>query len=249
MIAIEGVSLTYKQENTTVEVLNNISLNLGRGESWVIIGPSGCGKSSLLFLLAGLTAPSAGVVKIQGRTLSGPRQDTALILQEYGLFPWKTVGQNVALGLELRGLTLREREERIRPILEELGLSAFHHHFPGQLSGGQRQRVGVARALALAPDLLLMDEPFSSLDALTREALQELMLKIWQDKGLTTVMVTHSIEEAVFLGQKIVVFSPRPARLVEVIDNPGVGTPNYRDTADFYHNCALVRETLELGHQ
>lgn len=249
MIAIEGVSLTYKQENTTVEVLNNVSLQMGRGESWVIIGPSGCGKSSLLFLLAGLSRPSAGTVTIQGQSLNGPRQDTALILQEYGLFPWKTVGQNVALGLEIRGLSPKQREERIKPILEELGLASFHHHFPGQLSGGQRQRVGVARALALSPAVLLMDEPFSSLDALTREALQELMLKIWQDRCLTTVMVTHSIEEAVFLGQKIVVFSPRPARIVEVIDNPGVGNLNYRNTADFYHCCGRIREALELGHQ
>lgn len=249
MIAIEGVSLTYKQENANVEVLDNVSLQLNRGESWVIIGPSGCGKSSLLFLLAGLTSPTAGRVTVQGQSLNGPRQETALILQEYGLFPWKTVGQNVALGLDIRGLSQKDQEQRIKPILDELGLASFYHHFPGQLSGGQRQRVGVARALALSPDMLLMDEPFSSLDALTREALQELMLKIWQDKGLTTVMVTHSIEEAVFLGQKIVVFSPRPARVVEVMDNPGVGSLNYRDTADFYHRCAQVRETLELGHK
>lgn len=249
LIAIDQLSLTYTQENTTVEVLPNLSLQIGTGESWVIIGPSGCGKSSLLFLLAGLLRPTAGSLAINGQPLTDPRPNTALILQEYGLFPWKTVWQNVALGLQIRRLSARQREAIVQSILAELGLTEYAHHFPGQLSGGQRQRVAVARALALSPDLLLMDEPLSSLDALTRESLQNLLLNIWQDKQLTMVLVTHSIEEAVFLGQKIVVFSPRPAKILDIIDNPHVGEPSYRATADFYKCCARVRETLELGHK
>ena len=249
MIDIDRVSLTYNQENATVSVLNNLSLSIAAGESWVIIGPSGCGKSSLLFLLAGLIKPTSGNLTVHGRPLEGPRQSTALILQEYGLFPWKTVRQNVGLGLKIRGLSKEQRAERVKAILEEMGLSEYQQHYPGQLSGGQRQRVAVARALALSPDLLLMDEPFSSLDALTRESLQNLLLNVWQEKGLTMIMVTHSIEEAVFLGRKIVVFSARPARLLDVIENPKVGSPHYRSTAEFYQCCSRVRETLELGHK
>lgn len=249
MISVDQLSLTYKQENTTVDVLKSLSLDIGTGESWVIIGPSGCGKSSLLYLLAGLLKPSEGIVTVKDKVLQGPRADTALILQEYGLFPWKTVWHNVILGLEIRKIPACKRDTIVKPILDELGLTEYMHHYPGQLSGGQRQRVAVARALALTPDLLLMDEPFSSLDALTRESLQNLLLKIWPEKKLTMVMVTHSIEEAVFLGQKIVVFSPRPARLLDIIVNPQVGDPAYRASADFYRNCARVRETLEGGQR
>ncbi|HEX3032465.1 MAG TPA: ABC transporter ATP-binding protein [Bacillota bacterium] len=247
MIAIKGVSLTYNQENTRVDVLQEMALDIAAGESWVIIGPSGCGKSSLLFLLAGLMQPTAGLITVGGEPVTRPRAGTALILQDYGLFPWKTVWDNVALGLSIRGIGRAEQEQRVQPILGELGLAEYHHHFPGQLSGGQRQRVAVARAMALSPDLLLMDEPFSSLDALTREGLQNLLLQICREKRLTMVMVTHSIEEAVFLGHKIVVLSPRPAKVIEIIDNSAAGTPDYRATAEFYQCCARVREVLEMG--
>ncbi|MDA8233900.1 MAG: ABC transporter ATP-binding protein [Clostridia bacterium] len=245
MIEVKNVSLTYYQENTTTQALANVNLHIGPKESWVFIGPSGCGKSSLLFLLAGLRRPTSGEVSVAGAPISSPRPQTALILQDYGLFPWKTVRDNTALGLKLRGISAREQEAIITPILENLGLAEHKHHFPAQLSGGQRQRVAVARALALNPDLLLMDEPFSSLDALTRENLQETMVDIWQQKGMTLITVTHSIEEAVFLGQKIAIFSPRPARLVSIVDNPLAGDRSFRDHPDFYRLCARVRHLLE----
>ena len=245
MIEVIDVSLTYYQENATTPALKAINLHIGRGESWVFIGPSGCGKSSLLFLLAGLRQPSAGEVLIAGSAIKVPRPQTALILQDYGLFPWKTVADNTALGLKLRGKSTREQLRVITPILENLGLAEHRHHYPAQLSGGLRQRVAIARVLALQPDLLLMDEPFSSLDALTRENLQETVIDIRHQNKMTLVAVTHSIEEAVFLGEKIVVFSPRPGQVEAIVDNPLAGEKCFRDQPDFYQKCAQVRHLLE----
>lgn len=245
MIEVKDVSLNYCQENTTTQALTGVSLHIDPGESWVFIGPSGCGKSSLLFLLAGLRQPTAGDVLVAGSALKSPRPQTALILQDYGLFPWKTVWENAALGLRIRGLAAREQTALITPILENLGLFEHKHHYPTQLSGGQRQRVAVARALALDPDLLLMDEPFSSLDALTRENLQETMLSIRRQSRMTLVTVTHSIEEAAYLGQKIAVFTPRPGRVAAIVDNPQAGDQSYRDRPDFYQKCSEVRHLLE----
>lgn len=237
--------MTYYQENTTTQALAGVNLHIGPGESWAFIGPSGCGKSSLLFLLAGLRQPTAGKVLVAGAALKAPRPQTALILQDYGLFPWKTVWENAALGLKIRGMAARERAAVITPVLESLGLLEHRHHYPAQLSGGQRQRVAVARALALNPDLLLMDEPFSSLDALTRESLQETIVDIRKQGRLTLVTVTHSIEEAVFLGRKIAVFSSRPAKILAIIDNPQAGDKSYRELPDFYRKCMEVRHLLE----
>lgn len=245
MIEVKDVSLTYCQENTTTQALTGLNLHIGPGESWVFIGPSGCGKSSLLFLLAGLRQPTSGNVLIAGSALMSPRPQTALILQDYGLFPWKTVWANATLGLKLRGMAARAQLALITPILENLGLIELKHHYPAQLSGGQRQRVAVARALALDPDLLLMDEPFSSLDALTRENLQETIIDIRKQNRMTLVTVTHSIEEAVFLGQKIAVFSPLPGRVAAIVDNPLAGDKAYRDRPDFYQKCTEVRHLLE----
>jgi len=245
MIEVKNVSLTYYQENTTTPALANVNLQIGHHESWAFIGPSGCGKSSLLFLLAGLRQPTSGTVSVNGSALRSPRPQTALILQDYGLFPWKTVWHNTALGLKLRGMTAREQAAVITPILVNLGLAEHKDHYPAQLSGGQRQRVAVARALALDPDLLLMDEPFSSLDALTRENLQETIVDILKQNRMTLVTVTHSIEEAVFLGQKIAVFSPRPARVAATVDNPQAGEKTFRDQPEFYRKCAEVRHLLE----
>lgn len=245
MIEVKDVSLTYRQENTTTQALAGVTLHICPGESWVFIGPSGCGKSSLLFLLTGLRQPSTGMISVAGEAIKSPRPQTALILQDYGLFPWKTVWDNAVLGLKLRGMTTREQTAVITPILENLGLIEHRRHYPAQLSGGQRQRVAVARALALDPDLLLMDEPFSSLDALTRENLQETIIDIRSQNRMTLVTVTHSIEEAVFLGQKIAVFSPLPGRIVAIVDNPDAGDKTYRDRPDFYRKCTELRHLLE----
>lgn len=250
LIELEDVGLVYRQNGHPLAALEGITFAIGPGESWAVIGPSGCGKTSLLFLLAGLRRSTSGQVRIGGQVLAGPRAQTALILQDYGLFPWKNVYQNAALGLEIRGLGKKEQARAVLPILEELGLGEFLSSYPAQLSGGQRQRVAIARALALRPDILLMDEPFSALDALTREGLQELIRKIWQKQRLTMVLVTHSIEEAVYLGQKIVVLTPRPGRVVRVVENPEVGSAGFRHSEVFHRQCSLLRGLLaEAGSE
>lgn len=247
MIELQDVHLTYPRG---VTALQGFSLRVERGESCAIIGPSGCGKSTLLYLLAGLLPATSGVIRVDGRPVSGPRLATALILQDYGLFPWKTVWQNSVLGLVLRGVKDRRRqEEAVLPILDELELTPYLRHYPAQLSGGQRQRVAIARALALQPDLLLMDEPLSALDALTREGLQEVILRLWQRHHPTLVLVTHSIEEAVYLGRRVVVVTPRPGRVYRVVENPRAGERDYRQREEYYRQCAGVRRALQEARE
>lgn len=249
MVSLDGVSLIYRQQNAAVEAVGKVSLQVKSGETCVLIGPSGCGKTSLLYLVAGLLAPSTGTIKIDQQGLQGQRNKTALILQDYGLFPWKTVRQNVELGLVLRRMPAEKIKLTVEPLMEQMGLTESMGRFPTQISGGQRQRVAIARALAMEPDLLLMDEPFSSLDALTREELQRVVLEIWAQRRITILLVTHNIEEAVFLGQKIVVFSRRPARTIEEIANPAVGMADYRSSAEYFHICTQVRKRLEVSHR
>jgi len=209
-----------------------------------IIGPSGCGKSTLLFIIAGLLKPTSGRVVIDGCEPDAPGAETALILQDYGLFPWKTVYDNASLGLKVKGYNRKEQQDIVSPILKKLGLDDFVNSYPAQLSGGQRQRVGIARSLALKPKILLMDEPLSSLDALTRETLQHFILDIWKEHKLTLVLVTHSIEEAVFLGKKICVMSDRPGMIQEMIANPMMGMPGYRQQQEFHGMCSRLRRLL-----
>ena len=248
MIEFSDCSLYYHQENTKLLVYDKFNLSINKGESVVLIGPSGCGKSTLLYLLAGLLKPSAGQVIVQGQKIDKPRQSTGFILQDYGLFPWLNVVDNIGLGLKIRGIHKKDRESVINKILEEMGLTSFARHYPGQLSGGQRQRVALARVLTLKPDLLLMDEPLSSLDALTRERLQNLLLEIQQREQLTTVLVTHDIEEAIFLGSRIIVLAGElPTRIIADLSNPMVGTENFRTTDNFFKLGVKVRGLLEGG--
>lgn len=245
MVAVNGLSLGYSGDGTVVQALNNVSFDIPRGGTCAIIGPSGSGKSTLLYILSGLLAEYTGEVAVDGARVVRGRLQTALILQDYGLLPWKRVWGNASLGLDIRGLPAREKKERITEVLKDLGLYQMRDRYPAQLSGGQRQRVAIARALALEPDLLLMDEPFSSLDALTREALQSQLQDIWKKGNITIMLVTHSIEEAIFLGQRIIVLSPRPGRVVEIVDNPRAGQAGFRKTKDFYEMATRVRELLE----
>jgi ABC-type nitrate/sulfonate/bicarbonate transport system ATPase subunit len=245
MIEVEGLCFAYGE----LSVLEDLSLRVPAGGSLAVIGPSGCGKTTLLYTLAGLRRPTAGRVCIGGAEVRGPREKTAVILQHYGLFPWKTVFENAALGLRIRGVPALERRRRVGPILEELGIAELWGRYPRQLSGGQRQRVAIARALALDPDLLIMDEPFSSLDALTREAHQNLLLSLWREKGVTLALVTHSIEEAAFLGQDVAILSERPARVRRVLSNPGMGTEDYRGRLEYQGICTELRDLLKGAYE
>lgn len=238
MIEVRDLRVEYPGR-PPVTALAGVTFSLPAGAACAVIGPSGCGKTTLLHALAGLVAPAAGEVRVAGEVVRGPRERTAVILQDFGLFPWKTVWANAVLGLEIRG-RLASGRERVEALLRELGLWELRHRFPAQLSGGQRQRVAICRALALEPDLLLMDEPFSSLDALTREAMQELLAGILRRGRMTAVLVTHDIAEAAFLGRHILVMAP--GRVAWQVPNPGALEPGYRATPAFHQLCSRLRE-------
>ncbi len=243
-VLIDAASVTYTGVERDVRALGGMDLTLQAGDAVAVIGPSGCGKSTLLLAVAGLVPLSGGRIVVGGRDIVGPRLRTALILQDFGLLPWKNALHNAALGLEIRHHPPAERTRRATDALERVGLGEFLDAFPAELSGGMQQRLGLARALALDADLLLMDEPLSALDALTREDLQDVLLSLWLQRGHTSVLVTHSIEEAVFLGQRIVVMSQRPGRVHAVVENPGMGEEGYRATEEFHARCAQLRRLL-----
>ena len=236
MINARNVGYAYKE---TV-ALRDVSFGLPSGETLAVVGPSGCGKTTLLGLIAGLMPASTGQLEVDGAQVAPRRPGTALILQDYGLLPWKTVRENVALGLRIR----RQGLAGVEKVLREMGIGDLADRWPHQLSGGQRQRVAIARSLVLGPDLLLMDEPFSALDALTREEMQDLLLSLWRKRQTSLVLVTHSITEAVYLGQQIMVVSPRPGRIVGLFRNGAVG--DRRSTA-FHDMVNQVRDALEKG--
>ncbi len=238
------VEVVYRGLDRRVEALGGLTLTVGCGEPIAIIGPSGCGKSTSLLLAAGLLAPTSGRVLVAGAEIVCPSRRTALILQEHGLLPWKTVEDNAGLGLVVRGESRARARQLTRDALERVGLGEFARSYPGELSGGMRQRVGLARAVALDADLLLMDEPLSALDALTREDLQNVLLELWKRRAHAQVLVTHSIEEAAFLGRRIVVMSPRPGRVRSIVDNPGMGEAGYRQSSAFFDVCARLRSLL-----
>jgi NitT/TauT family transport system ATP-binding protein len=243
-LLFDDVGMTYRGTDREVRALHGLTLSVDAGEPIAIIGPSGCGKSTLLLLAAGLLQPTDGRVLVGGAPVERPRRGSALILQEHGLLPWKTVEQNAALGLRLRGMRAHDARLVACAALERVGLAEFARAYPGELSGGMRQRVGLARAVALDADLFLMDEPLSALDALRREDLQDVLLELWQQRGHAQVLVTHSIEEAVFLGRRVVVMTKRPGTVGTVIENAEMGAASYRQSPAFYERCAQVRDAL-----
>ena len=220
MVTLEEVSVAYRVKGGSLRALEAASAVFPTGSLTALVGPSGCGKTSLIGAMAGLLPPAAGRIAVDGEELRGIRHRTAVIFQDGGLLPWKTVRANAELPLVLRGIPARERRLMVDPILEELGLIDFSSFHPARLSGGMRQRLGVARALACEPDLLLMDEPFSSLDALTRESLQDGLIEVRRRHAVTMVLVTHSIEEALLLSDRVVVFTARPGRVRDIVDVP-----------------------------
>jgi len=242
MIRVEGICKRFDPEQG--DVLDRISFSLSQGNTLSIIGPSGCGKTTLLYILAGLLPPTSGTLRKGKEGTRDKDIETAFILQDYGLFPWKTVWENVALAPKLKGKGKRECREITAALLEELGLGTLGGRYPVQLSGGQKQRVAIARALALKPSILLMDEPFSSLDAITRERLQDALLRTWQARELTYILVTHSVEEAVFLGRRIIILTDRPARVKAMIDNPGFGKQDYRMEQAYFEKLNEVRRAM-----
>jgi ABC-type nitrate/sulfonate/bicarbonate transport system ATPase subunit len=228
-------------------VLQEVSLEVADGGTACVIGPSGCGKTTLLSIAAGLLQPWHGSVRLDGSKVEPGDRRIGLIPQHYGLFPWFTVKQNVSLGLLLQGASRADREEAADLELERVGLADCGGRYPFQLSGGQQQRVAIARSFALSPRLLLMDEPFSALDALTREALQEMLLARLRVRRLSVLMVTHSIEEAVYLGRSVWVLEGQPARLAARIDNPDQGSDGWRSNPEFFRMCTAIRACMESG--
>jgi len=198
-------------------VLDDLSLTINSGEFICLLGPSGCGKTTLMNLIAGFDKPTEGTVEIDGQLVTHPNPKHITIFQDYGLFPWRTVLDNVLFGLEAKGIKGKAAKELADQYLELVGLTTAAGQFPRQLSGGMKQRVAIARALAVEPDILLMDEPFGALDAFTRYRLQDEVLRIWQEKKTTIIFVTHDIDEAIYLGQKIVIMSPNPGRIDNVL--------------------------------
>jgi NitT/TauT family transport system ATP-binding protein len=222
-IRFENVGKTFAvRGGATFTALDDVSLEVADGEFLVVVGPSGCGKSTLLDLLGGLAKPSTGQISLDGVEVTGPGLDRGIVFQQYALLPWRTALRNVEFGLEAQPRSVRlgrkARTERAREHLELVGLSGFEDRYPHELSGGMRQRVAIARSLAFDPSVLLMDEPFAALDAQTRDSLQEELLRIWQRTGKTIVFITHGIDEAVYLGQRVAVMTSRPGRIKEIVD-------------------------------
>jgi len=238
-IAVRDLGLHYGEH----EVLRGLSLEIADGEFVCLLGPSGCGKTTLLNAMAGFVFPSAGELEVDGRPVRGPGADRGVVFQEYALFPWFTVEENVQYGPRLAGLRGQALAEIAEHYLQLVGLAQFKGYYPNQLSGGQRQRVAIARALAAKPGILLLDEPFGALDAMTRESLQEELVRIWEAERRTCVFVTHSIGEAVFLAERIVVMRSRPGRIGAVIRNEAP-RPRERTSDGYFSMYRRVDEAL-----
>jgi NitT/TauT family transport system ATP-binding protein len=251
-VDISGLSLTFQTADAPVVALDNINLQIRRGEFVSFIGPSGCGKTTLMRVIADLATPSAGRITVNGVGPEEARLKRAYgyVFQAPALYAWRNVLRNVLLPLEIIGMPAEERKARAAKYLSMVGLGGFEKKFPWQLSGGMQQRVSIARALAFEPELLLMDEPFGALDEITRDHLNEQLLQLWHQTGKTVVFVTHSISEAVFLSNRIVVMSPRPGRILEIVENnlPPDRKLDVRDTTGFLEVAHRVRQALRAGH-
>ncbi|MBO8165139.1 MAG: ABC transporter ATP-binding protein [Brevibacillus sp.] len=244
-LVVDHVGKRFTTKNGQVVALEQTSFSVMEGEFVTILGPSGCGKSTLLRVVAGLEEPSSGHVYVDGKEIHGPGPDRGMVFQSYTLYPWLTVEDNITFGLQLRGISRKERREVAQHYLELIGLKGFEKHYPIQLSGGMKQRVAIARALANDPEILLMDEPFGALDAQTRAIMQEILLKVWEETKKTILFITHDVEESIFLGDSIYVMTARPGRLKKNIKVP-LPRPrdyHYKNSPEF---LALKQELLEL---
>jgi NitT/TauT family transport system ATP-binding protein len=246
-IEASNVAIRLGNGNAAFEAIQDVSLSIAPGELVCLIGPSGCGKSTLLGALAGHIPVARGELKVDGAPVGGPHPDRGIVFQHHTLFPWKSVLNNVAFGPKMRGVRRRDRNERSREILELVGLKDFIHRYPKQLSGGMQQRVEIARVLVNRPRLLLMDEPFGALDALTRMNMQELLLDIWTKVRTTIVFVTHDIDEALFLADRVLVMSHRPGRIIDEIKVP-FARPRRAEVSVTPEFGALKHRCLSLLH-
>ncbi len=251
-IEISGVSLRFDTADGPVQALSDVNLKVARGEFVSFIGPSGCGKTTLLRAVADLESPTGGVIRVNGMSPSEARACRAYgyVFQAPALYPWRSVARNIALPLEVMGFAKAEREARVAKGLELVNLSGFGAKYPWQLSGGMQQRASIARALSFDPDLLLMDEPFGALDEIVRDMLNQQLLRLWDVTGKTVMFVTHSIPEAVFLSTQIVVMSPRPGRIIDIIacNFPRERALDIRETPEFLAIANRVRHGLREGH-
>jgi NitT/TauT family transport system ATP-binding protein len=243
LLRVESLHKSFPGLNEPKKVLGDVSFQISSWDSLAIMGPSGCGKTTLLLIIAGLLSSSGGSVRIDGETIDGPTRKIGLVLQEYGLFPWKTVGANILLGAHLRKMDVPDK--RVMELKSALGIEGLDHLYPHQLSGGQRQRVALARALILRPSLLLLDEPFAAIDAITRERLQDKLMVVFGQRQFSFIIVTHNIEEAIFLGRRILVLDNRASGINTIVDNPDAGDPHYRTKPTFFEVSTKLRKILE----
>jgi NitT/TauT family transport system ATP-binding protein len=245
IVEARNVTIRYNSKNnSSVLAVDDLNLTINRGEFVTIVGSSGCGKTSFLYAIDGLLPIQGGQILVQGQPIDGPGHDRAVVFQEFALLPWRSVLSNIAFGLEIRKAPKAKRLETARSLVDLVGLNGFEDRYPHELSGGMRQRVGIARALAIEPDILLMDEPFGALDAQTRETMQEELLRIWQSTGKTVIFVTHDIDEAIYLADRVVVMKARPGRIREILP---VDLPRPRN-ADMKAEASFVEMRRHLWH-
>jgi NitT/TauT family transport system ATP-binding protein len=218
LLEIKGLSKSFSVKGKTFEALHDINLSVGEKEFICLLGPSGCGKTTLLRIMAGLEKPSSGAVLLDGVPIEGPGPQRGMVFQEYSLFPWRTILDNVSFGLELKGVSKDERYDKARRYLKTVGLEDFENSYPHELSGGMKQRVAIVRALVNNPKALFMDEPFGALDAQTRNVMQSELLRIWQEQQKTVIFVTHSVDEAIYLADRVVIMSARPGQINEILE-------------------------------
>jgi NitT/TauT family transport system ATP-binding protein len=260
MVEIQAVSKIYqktvKDSTTKLEALSNVNLTVRANEFVSIIGPSGCGKTTLLKIIDGLIPYDDGSILINGKPIRGPGPDRAVVFQTFALLPWRTVLGNVEFSLEFRKISPKQRSEIARDYLHRVGLGDFENHYPHELSGGMQQRAGLARALAVSPEILLMDEPFGAVDAQTRQLLQEDLLELWQRERKTVIFITHSMDEAVYLSDRVVVMTPRPGKVAEILDVPLARPriadevrrdPRFVDLTNYIWDS--LKKNMENGHR
>ena len=241
MLELRNIGLDYQ----TTQVLSDFNLSIEDGEILVLIGPSGCGKSSILNIIAGNLNGYTGEVLFNGEGINYKQKTVGLVSQDYGLLPWRTIYKNVILPLKIKKLDIRDYEKKIDDVLYRLGIADLKDRYPHQLSGGQKQRASIAKAFIMDLDLLLLDEPFSALDAITREETSELFLRVRNERKPTTILVTHSIEEAVYLGERIVILSKDLGKIIQIIHNKSFGLENPRDTTEFSETSKLIRDIIK----